>query len=143
MTAEKILDADPATRTVVINLAAGETATYGGFNFDGFSNGQMRITVPLGWHVFVNCTNSSTTMTNSCAVVDDQPLSPDGTPLAFPGSATIDPYDGLGLHRSGSFTFVASRPGPFRITSLVDGYQADGMWDWLIVSDGGTPSVRT
>jgi hypothetical protein len=138
-----ILQADSASRVVHLELAANETASFSGFNFDGYGGGAMRITVPLGWTVDVLCKNDSTTMAHSCAFVDDAPLTPFGGTIAFAGASTPNPVNGLGLGESSSFQFVASKVGTYRIACLVIGHESDGMWDWFDVTSGGLPSVHT
>jgi uncharacterized cupredoxin-like copper-binding protein len=138
-----ILQADASTRVVHLELAANETPSFSGFNFDGYGGGAMRISVPLGWTVDVLCKNDSTTMAHSCAIVDDAALTPFGGTVAFPGASTPDPVNGLGLGLSASFQFVATRVGTYRIVCLVIGHESDGMWDWLDVTTGGVPSVHT
>jgi len=138
-----ILQADVATKVVHLELAANETASFSGFNFDGYGGGAMQVSVPLGWTVDVMCKNDSTTMAHSCAVVDDAPLTPFGGTIAFPGASTPNPANGLGLGESSSFQFVATKVGTYRIVCLVIGHESDGMWDWFDVTPGGLPSVRT
>jgi len=138
-----ILQADVATKVVHLELAANETSSFSGFNFDGYGGGAMRVSIPLGWTVDVVCKNDSTTMAHSCAVVDDAALTPFGGTIAFPGASTPNPVNGLGLGESSSFQFVATRVGAYRIVCLVIGHESDGMWDWLDVTPSGLPSVHT
>ncbi len=130
-------------RTVALRLDASATGALAGFNFDGFGEGRMRVYVPVGWRVEVTCTNESTTLTHSCAVVEDRRLSPFGARVAFRGASTPDPTAGLGFGKTARFAFVASRVGTYRIACLVVGHEIDGMWDWLTVTAGGRPSVTT
>jgi hypothetical protein len=136
-----ILTVDAHAETVHLDLVAAATNDFSGFNFDGYGGGEMRVRVPRGWTVDVRCTNDSTALTHSCAIADDLPISPNGGPIAFPGATTPDPTDGLAYAKSASFSFIATRTGNFRIVCLVTGHEADGMWDWLTVTNGGTPSV--
>jgi hypothetical protein len=136
-----ILTVDAHRETVHLDLVAAETNDYSGFNFDGYGGGAMRVRVPVGWTVDIRCTNDSTALTHSCAITDDLPISPNGGPIAFPGATSPDPTEGLAYAKSASFSFTASRVGNFRIVCLVTGHEADGMWDWLTVTEGGTPRV--
>ena len=138
-----ILLANARARTVQITLQAGGTSANGGYNFNGYSSGAMKLRVPLGWTVTVICVNDSSTLSHSCAIVDELPLSASAPPIAFQGASTPRPTEGLVLGGTAAFTFVASRVGRYRITCLVPGHEPSGMWDWLDVTAGGQPSVRT
>src|ERR1700688_777111 len=59
---------DTTARTVIITLIAGYPATDYQFNYDGYGNGSLVVTVPIGWQVTVQCENHGT-VPNSCAVV--------------------------------------------------------------------------
>jgi uncharacterized cupredoxin-like copper-binding protein len=138
-----ILTSNDSTFTAHVLLVSSATGADGGFNFDGYGNGGMRVTIPLGWRVDVTCKNASATLSHSCAIVDDGPLSPFGAAVAFPGASTPDPKSGVLPNVSNSFGFVASRAGTYRIACLVSGHEIDGMWDWLDVVRGGLPRLST
>jgi hypothetical protein len=137
-----ILKSDGATRVVHLELAANEDGAFSGFNFDGYGGGAMQVSVPVGWTVDVTCVNDSTTMAHSCAIVDGGSPTLSGGRIAFPGATIPDPVNGLGLSKSASFQFVASKVGTYRIDCLVIGHEADGMWDWFNVTPAGQPFVR-
>ncbi|MGH9169436.1 MAG: sulfocyanin-like copper-binding protein [Acidimicrobiales bacterium] len=138
-----IVTGNDSSLTAHLLLVSSSTAANGGFNFDGYGNGAMRITIPLGWLVDVTCKNASSLLSHSCAVIEDRPLSPYGAPLAFPGSSTPDPKTGLLPGDSSNFSFRATKVGTYRISCLVSGHEIDGMWDWLDVIRGGLPTVKT
>ena len=131
------LHVDAAAHTVVVTLIAGHPATDNQFNYDGYSNGALVLTVPVGWKVTVQCQNHGT-VPNSCAVVSGGAA----TKPVDPGWSTPDPQRGLDPGQSASFEFTASQPGSYRIASLVGGNEASGMWADLQVPASGTPSIR-
>ncbi len=138
-----ILVADDSSKTVHLLLVSSSTNAYGGFNFDGYGDGAMRVTVPLGWRVDVTCKNASAIFSHSCAIVDAVALSPTGAALAFSGATSPDPQSGERPGNAATFSFVASRVGNYRIACLISGHEIDGMWDWLTVSRGGLPTLHT
>jgi uncharacterized cupredoxin-like copper-binding protein len=137
-----ILSSDAATRTVHLLLDGGENDAYGGFNFDGYGDGGMTVRVPAGWTVDVTFKNESTTFTHSCGVAQDAPISTNAGPVVF-GATTPDPTTGLPFGATAHFSFVATRAGRYRIVCFVTAHEADGMWDWFVVTTGGRPSVST
>jgi hypothetical protein len=142
----KILTFDKTTETVHLDLVAAQTGGSNGFNFDGYGRGQMRVSVPMGWRVDVTCTNASTAFTHSCAVVAGDVgriVSPTGGTVAFHGAAIANAVSGCGYGITETLSFVASAVGIYRLACLVVGHEADGMWDWFVVTPGGSPSLAT
>ena len=134
-----VLRIDQVTgRDATVNLDMGSGPSLNGFNFEGLGKGRLRIVVPIGWTVHVNCRNVGS-MRHSCGVVEGAQTSQ----LAFPGAATPAPAVGLPPGQSASFTFLADRTGSFRITCLVPGHMEAGMWASLEISAAGAPSVSS
>ena len=134
----RYIHSDPATQAVVITLIAGYPAGEYQFNYNGYRNGTLVITIPIGWQVTVQCENHAT-VPNSCAVVRG---GHDTVPVE-PGWSTPDPTRGLDPGQSGTFVFSPSTSGSYRIASLVGGSEASGMWADLEVTSGGTPAIRS
>lgn len=134
--AAPLLSSSSAARTVHLQLLAADPNGTSQFNFDGASDGQMTITVPLGWTVDITCANRSTTLSHSCAVVSA------GTrTVAFSGSSTPDPVEGVPPGKAEAFSFVASRTGTYDLVCLVPGHRGAGMWDRFVVRAGARPSI--
>ena len=131
------IHSDPATNAVVITLIAGYPAGDYQFNYNGYRNGTLVISIPVGWQVTIQCENHAT-VPNSCAVVAGRT---DLAPMEA-GWSTPDPTRGLDPGRSATFAFTPSRPGSFRIASLVGGSEASGMWADLEVTAAGVPAMR-
>jgi hypothetical protein len=130
------LHADKAAQSAVVTLIAGYPAGDYQFNYNGYAYGSLVITVPAGWQVTIQCENRAT-VPNSCAVVaggkDVQPIEQ--------GWSTPDPVRGLDPGQSATFLFTPSKPGSYRIASLVTGSEASGMWADLEVVASGQPSL--
>jgi hypothetical protein len=133
---KQYLKVDATTRTVVVTLIAGYPATDYQFNYDGYGNGSLILTVPVGWQVTVQCANHAT-VPSSCAVVE----SGSATQPIQSGWSTPDPSHGLDPGHSASFTFTPDTAGAYRIASLVRGSEASGMWLDLQIVAKGTPTL--
>jgi hypothetical protein len=133
---KQFLHSDTATKSAVVTLIAGYPVGTYQFNYNGYAQGALTITVPAGWQLTVQCQNRGT-IPNSCAAVGDSKAM---APLQ-PGWSTPDPQKGVQPGGSASFTFTPDTPGRYRIASLVPGSEASGMWAQLVVSNGGTPSI--
>jgi Sulfocyanin (SoxE) domain len=132
----RFLHVDAKARTALVTLYAGYNDENNGFNFDGYGRGELTVSVPRGWRVKVTCTNKGD-MDHSCAVVHG-PMT--DTP-AFRGATIPNPVVGLLPGRSATFSFVASRVGAYRFACLVPGHEEARMWDVLVVTRGGKPSI--
>src|SRR3989442_5016115 len=108
------LHVDAAAHSVVVTLIAGHPATDNQFNYDGYSNGALVLTVPVGWKVTVQCENHGT-VPNSCAVVSGSAA----TTSVDTDWSTSDPQRGLGTGHSASIQLDASQPLRYRIASHV------------------------
>jgi hypothetical protein len=144
--ASKILTYNAFDETAHLDLVAAATNGYSGFNFDGYGGGEMLVRIPVGWTVDATCTNASTALTHSCAIVESDTgstLPVSGGTVAFAGATVPNAVSGLTYGVTDRFSFVASKVGTYRIDCLVTGHEADGMWDWFVVTSGGKPSVTT
>lgn len=131
------IHADLAAHTVVITLIAGYPAGDYQFNYNGYGNGTLVITIPVGWEATVQCQNRGT-VPNSCAVVRGKT---DTAPIQ-PAWSTPDPTHGLTPGQSATFVFTPATTGSYRIASLVGGNEASGMWADLEVTPGGAPAMK-
>ena len=136
MTPAQILHVDAAHHTATITLVAAANARNNGFNFDGYSRGELLIDIPRGWRVRVAFRNAGNRRV-SCAVVDG----PLATRPAFRGASTSDPVGGLPPGGRASFSFTASKAGTYRVASVVPGQMQARMYDVLEVTHSGWPSV--
>ena len=129
---QQFLRVEAKTKTAIVKLYAGYNGENNGFNFDGYGRGELTITVPSGWRVRVTCSNRGA-LTHSCAVV----RGPMTVALAFRGAATPILPPGS----TTTFSFVAARVGSYRFACLVPGHEEARMWDVLVVTRGGRPSI--
>jgi Sulfocyanin (SoxE) domain len=133
---QPLLSYSSKTRTVQLQLLAGENSDNNGLNFDGAANGSMTVTVPVGWEVDVNCANYSTVLSHSCAIISWRTTRP-----AFAGAEIANATEGLEAARNAQFSFRASVLGRYRIVSLAAGQLDEGMWDRFTVRKGGRPAL--
>lgn len=110
----RFLQVDGPRRRVVLTLVASYDGSNGGFNFDGYSRGELLLSVPLGWRVTIRCENRGP-LRHSCAV------------LGFRGAAT----PALRTGQKASFSFRASRRGTYRLACLVPGHLEARQFDVL------------
>ena len=134
-----------AARTVELTLTAGKTTDNSSFfNFNGFSNGKMSLTVPTGWAVVVHYQNLSP-LRHSFDVIPYTGKQPDAPPPppVFKGATTKDPVSGIGVGKEETITFVADKAGKYEYLCGVAGHAQAGMWNYLVVSSTAkAPSVR-
>jgi hypothetical protein len=131
------LSANSASRTVTLTLRVHGNGTSLD-DINGYSRGQVLVELPVGWRVVVRCINASA-VAQSCSIVANSLSS---TP-ALPGASTANPTSGLNPGSSARFSFIASRPGAYRIASLVDDEEVgNATWDALQIGGTSRPLVR-
>jgi sulfocyanin len=133
-----------AAKTVELTLVAGKTNDNSSYNFNGFSNGKMTLTVPVGWTVVVHYQNVSP-LRHSFDVIPYTGKQPDAPPPppVFKGATTRDPVSGIGVGKEETIKFVADKAGKYEYLCGVAGHAPAGMWNYLVVSSTAkVPSVR-
>src|SRR5207244_8585 len=107
---KQYLKVDAQSKTAIVTLIAGYPATDYQFNYDGYGNGSLVLTVPVGWQVTVQCANHST-VPNSCAVVaskrDPQATGTYRIASLVPGSEASGMWLDLEVVPSGTPTLTA------------------------------------
>lgn len=127
-----------ATKSVVLHVYAGEYGNNDDMNFDGYGDGTMTITIPRGWKVTVDFSNTDDTLSHSAMIV---PMKDIGLSIispslvAFPGAFTPNPNEGTndGVHVS--FHFIANQAGRYALACGVPTHAQMGMWDYVVVSN--------
>lgn len=131
---------DAEAKTVDLKITAALTHVNGGWNFNGYTSGDMTITVPLGWRVHVDFVSRDANVPHSLGIIDADPgsLPPNGdqAKVALRGAYTVPFAQGLGAYKEQSFDFVANRAGTFILYCGVAAHAAAGMWDYFIVAEG-------
>jgi hypothetical protein len=138
----KWLSFDAANKTVTLTMVANVPGTPSEFNYNGYTNGALVITVPKGWSVTVHCNDDpAATYAHSCTVVSGT----DSKTPAFSGASLPDPT-GSGFVTAGeskSFRFTPDAPFVGRFACLLIGHESGGMWATFQVVSGAEPSLGT
>jgi len=129
------LQSDTVTKTATFQLVAGLTGLNGALNFNGFRDGGLTLTVPLGWTVLMHFRNHDGMLPHSAEVIaDSHPLPTGPVAPAFPRAFTLRLEQGLVSEQTDDLRFVADRGGSYLIFCGVPGHGAAGMWVRLAVS---------
>ena len=135
---------DAATKTVTIPVVSGLTANAGGWNFNGYAQGQMRIIVPVGAKVVMQYYNddivphSAIIVAGTASTVPSAPSAP-----VFGGATTTRGETGLMTGGSDEMRFTADKAGKYLLVCGIPGHALSGMWDWFEVSASAkAPSVK-
>jgi len=129
------LHADTVTRTATFQLVAGLTGVNGALNFNGFRDGGLTLTVPLGWTVLLHFRNHDGMLPHSAEIIaDTHPLPVGPVAPAFARAFTLRLDQGLVSEQTDDLRFIADRGGSYLIFCGVPGHGAAGMWVRLAVS---------
>jgi len=137
------LQFDTAMQTVSFQLIAGLTGLNGALNFNGFRDGELSLTVPLGSNVVLHFRNHDGMLPHSAEVIPDtHPLPPGAVATAFARALTVRLEQGLISEQTDDLRFIADRGGSYLIFCGVPGHGAAGMWIRLeVVGSIRTPSL--
>src|SRR5437879_10067555 len=102
------LQVDSVTKTVTFQLVAGLTGLNGALNFNGFRDGGLTLTVPLGWTVLMRFRNHDGMLPHSAEVIPDtHPLPTGPVASAFPRAFTLRLDQGLISEQTDDLRFIA------------------------------------
>ena len=137
---DKWLSYTPQNKTVYLMLHAG---LQDGYNFNGYQNGAMTVTVPVNWSVHVSFFNASSYLNHSAMIVPYTQVASQSTfTPAFSGASVPNPVQGISPGASSHFLFKASQSGQFAIVCDIPGHASLGMWAHLDVSSAvSVPSI--
>ncbi|MBX5436795.1 MAG: hypothetical protein IRZ33_06230 [Alicyclobacillaceae bacterium] len=132
-------------KTLNLDITAAATSDASGFNFNGYNNGQLKITVPLGWKINVTFANKDPNIPHSVGFVPYAQRNQMQGTAAFPGS--LGPKFVQGITASAQpqhFSFVANKPGKYAMICGVPGHDEGGMWDEFDVDKAAkAPTITT
>lgn len=129
------LSADATSRTATFDLIAGLTGANGALNFNGFKDGGLTLTVPVGWTVVMHFRNHDGMLPHSAEVIDDvHPLPLQPVTQAFPKAFTLRLAEGIPSEGRDDLRFIADKGGSYLIFCGVAGHGVAGMWIRLKVS---------
>jgi sulfocyanin len=138
------LRANVKARTAYLTLIAGWSDANGGLNFNGYSNGKMVVTVPLGWHVRVTFSNHSGAPHSVEVIAYRTPVPETGFRAAFKNAYSPDPIDGITQdHKPQRFAFVTTKAGRYLIICGVPGHANSGMWERFVVAKTARTATLT
>lgn len=130
-----------ATRTTTFKLIGGLTGAgaKSPFNFNGYTDGDLTLSVPAGSNVVVNFINDDGTPHSAEVVADKRPLPnmSDGN-AAIPRAYTRKALEGLAQGEGDNMRFTAAPPGDYLFFCGVPGHGLSGMWIRLKVTVDST-----
>jgi sulfocyanin len=121
---------DPASKTVTLTLISAYNSKLGGFNFNGGSNGDQTITVPLGWQVNTSVTNKDAIPHSALIIAGTLPLpgAPDQPIIGGAYTNQLAPQNG-----HDTMNFKAAPAGKYWIACGIPGHAASGMYITLVI----------
>jgi len=135
VTVNKFLSYDASAKKVTLKVTAALTSARGGFNFNGGSNGDQTITVPLGWSIHVDVNNIDAIPHSAIIIKDALPLPSAPDQAAIGGAYTIQLPATTGHD---TMDFTAAPAGKYLIACGIPGHTASGMYIRFVV-DGSAP----
>jgi sulfocyanin len=119
---------DPTAKTVALQLFAAHGSVNGGMNFNGASNGNATITVPVGWSVTWMFKNEDAIPHSAIVLANQMPFPAQPQDPAIPRAYTRDVTGGLPTNGTDRTTFKTSTAGQYLLACGVPGHAPSGMW---------------
>jgi sulfocyanin len=132
-------------KTVLFIVTAGVGDNNAGFNFDGYSKGDATFTVPVGYGVTFEFSNTQR-IPHSLGVTSNHTGQLNTPVFGFGPVETAGAIAGLkeGLYQVVGLAANPSVAGNYYLTCLVPGHAASGMWVNFVISTTATaPSITT
>ena len=131
--------ADAIHKRLSLTVAAAPNGANGTLNFNGYANGQMTITVPVGWQVHIDFVNSGAgTLPHSLEVIHEvHPVPVEGIAPAIPRAETSSLVEGVSPNppdNKDSMDFTAAPAGQYLLICGVPRHAISGMWNRFVVS---------
>lgn len=138
-----------ASRTADLYLIAGYNRNNVWDNFNGYANGNLNISVPVGYRVALHVTNDGGVPYDVGVYTEDQQLAFHGA-----GNSMADyvqnPSAGIMPGSSVTYAFVANHVGDYLLADLLYQFPGHhpshlplGMWGTFHVTPSGTPHVAS
>ncbi|AHC51940.1 quinol oxidase-2, sulfocyanin (blue copper protein), (soxE) [Sulfolobus acidocaldarius SUSAZ] len=131
---------NPSNKTVFIYLVVSSSSS-NLFNFNGTSDGSLKIYVPAGWNVMVILKNTESLPHNANIVQNNTPIpnsiniSSDGKIILYVGDGPSNYYNsGVSSGNEASGMLENIPAGYYWIACGIQGHAKNGMWVDLIVS---------
>lgn len=143
-----LLVTDAATHTVNLFLTMARHNENLSANFNGYANGHLVFTIPVGYTVAIHVTNDGGIPYGVGVYDAAQHVAFAGSALSIPALEN-NPTAGIMPGDSQTLRFVANRVGNFRLENMLYRYPAHsptheplGMWAQFRVVSSGTPQVQ-
>lgn len=136
---------DPATKTAIVPNVTALTSSAGGWNFNGYANGNATLVVPLGATVEMEYYNGNG-HPHSVGIVPGSPNQIPSTPgdPAFPNAISTRFIPGMAPNTRDVLRFKADKPGTYLMVCGVPGHALSGMWvKFQVSSSAREPTWRT
>lgn len=131
---------NPTTKTATFKLIAGVPGrAKSPFNFNGYTDGELVLTVPENSTVVLNFVNDDGTPHSAVVIADTNPMpnmAPDSP--AIPRAYTKAVSEGIAQFGTDVVRFKATPGGTYRIFCGVPGHGLSGMWIRLAVNGEAT-----
>lgn len=136
---------DTAHKTLSLMVTAAQGGVNGTLNFNGYADGHMTITVPLGWRVHIDLFNGGAgALPHSLEVVREvTPVPEQGVSPALPGAESGSLIVGIPPLQKDSLDFVAAPAGRYLLICGVPRHAIGGMWNRFVVSGSAQLPIVT
>jgi len=138
-------DWNATTKTFKYRVVAGMSAAKSPFNFNGKTDGELAMVVPIGTTLVIDFVNEDGVPHSAEVILDKDPMPTEGGAPAIQRAYTIKALEGMAQGEKDVMRFKAVEAGRYRLFCAVPGHGLSGMWIGLVVDADAsiTPRIDT
>ncbi len=143
--ASQFMQVHSSSKTVDLKVIGEYSSSQQVNTFNGFTNGKMVVTIPVGYHVNMNFQNKGP-IPEAVGIYRHNHLAFAHAGMSY-RNVMISPNAGLLPGQSQSFRFTANQVGTYKLANVLNGNPngtpTSGQWDIVRVVPSGKPGLSS
>ncbi|HBQ94209.1 MAG: hypothetical protein M1294_02880 [Firmicutes bacterium] len=143
--ASQFMQVHPASKTIDLKIIGEYSSSQQVNTFNGYTNGKMVVTIPLGYHVNMSFKNQGP-IPEAVGIYNHNHLAFSHAGMPY-SQVMISPTAGLLPGQSQTFRFTATQVGTYKLANVLNGNPngtpTSGQWDIVRVVSSGSPNLSS
>ena len=143
--ASQFMQVHSASKTIDLKVVGEYSSSQQVNTFNGFTNGKMVVTIPVGYHVNMDFQNKGP-IPEAIGIYNHHHLAFAHAGMSY-SNVMISPSAGLLPGQSQTFRFTATQVGTYKLSNVLNGNPngtpTSGQWDIVHVVSSGNPNLSS